>query len=214
MKITIDHSIIKALLVFAAKNDLRYYLNSIAIDATRDRVALVATDGHMLMSIAVPASDVDNKLTGEYIISRADLEAVKPMKAGKHALPITIEITEPAPTPDPDRAGVMIKHNTTYKITGLTSVTNTLVDGKFPDWRRVIPPTLSGEVAHFNLELITRLNDARKALSVDWHNVVIHHNGRSAAQVTGLGNESIVIVMPMRVDSDDKPMIPAWAKLA
>jgi len=42
---------------------------------------------------------------------------------------------------------------------------------------------------------------------------VIHHNGRSAAQVTGLGNESIVIVMPMRVDAD-KPMIPAWAKLA
>lgn len=180
MKITIDHSIIKALLVFAAKNDLRYYLNSIAIDATRDRVALVATDGHMLMSIAVPEADVDNKLTGEYIISRADLEAVKPMKAGKHALPITIEITEPAPTPDPDQPGVMIKHNTTYKITGLTSVTNTLVDGKFPDWRRVIPATLSGEVAHFNLELMTRLNDARKALSVDWHNVVIHHNGRSA----------------------------------
>ena len=214
MKITIDHSIIKALLVFAARNDLRYYLNGIAIDATRDRVALVATDGHMLMSIAVPASDVDNKLTGEYIISRADLEAVKPMKAGKHALPITIEITEPAPTPDPDRAGVMIKHNTTYKITGLTSVTNTLVDGKFPDWRRVVPQTLSGELAQFNLELLSRIDDIRKTLGRGACDATIHHNGNSCAQVTGLHPDALMLVMPCRSnDAQGDAPIPSWARM-
>ena len=197
MKITIDYAIIKALLTAAPKKDMRYYLNGICVDASKDTVVLVATDGHMMLSFPVSADAIEDRINGQFIIDRVDLDAIKPAKAGKHTLPLIIEVDDKG-----------------YTISGATKAVNTLVDGKFPDWRRVVPQTLSGELAQFNLELLSRINDIRKVLGQDEYATTIHHNGRSCARVTGLKHDALMMLMPMRNDATqgDAP-IPSWARM-
>jgi DNA polymerase III subunit beta len=197
MKITIDYAIIKALLTAAPKKDIRYYLNGICVDASKETVVLVATDGHMMLSFPVSADAIEDRINGQFIIDRVDLDAIKPAKAGKHTLPLIIEVDDKG-----------------YTISGATKAVNTLVDGKFPDWRRVVPQTLSGELAQFNLELLSRINDIRKVLGQDEYATTIHHNGRSCAQVTGLKHHALLILMPMRNDATqgDAP-VPSWARM-
>lgn len=197
MKITIDYAIIKALLTAAPKKDMRYYLNGICVDATKDTVVLVATDGHMMLSFPISADAIENRINGQFIIDRVDLDAIKPAKAGKHTLPLIIEVDDKG-----------------YTISGATKAVNSLVDGKFPDWRRVVPQTLSGELAQFNLDLLSRINDIRKVFGQDEYATTIHHNGRSCAQVTGLKHHALLLLMPMRNDATqgDAP-VPSWARM-
>jgi DNA polymerase-3 subunit beta len=197
MKITIDYAIIKALLTAAPKKDIRYYLNGICVDASKETVVLVATDGHMMLCFPVSADAIEDHINGQFIIDRVDIDAIKPMKAGKHTLPLIIEVDEKG-----------------YTISGATKAVNTLVDGKFPDWRRVVPQTISGELAQFNLELLSRINDIRKVLGQDEYATTIHHNGRSCAQVTGLKHDALLMLMPMRNDATqgDAP-VPSWARM-
>lgn len=197
MKITIDYAIIKALLTAAPKKDMRYYLNGICVDASKDTVVLVATDGHMMLSFPVSAHSIEDRINGQFIIDRVDLDAIKPAKAGKHTLPLVIEVDEKG-----------------YTISGATKAVNTLVDGKFPDWRRVVPQTLSGELAQFNLEILSRVDDIRKTLGRGACDATIHHNGNSCAQVTGLHSDALLLVMPCRTnDTQGDAPIPSWARM-
>jgi DNA polymerase-3 subunit beta len=197
LKITIDHAIVKALLTVAPKKDIRYYLQGICVDATKDTIVLVATDGHMLMAFPVSADNVENRVEGQWIIDRVDFDAIKPAKAGKHTLPLTIELDEKG-----------------YTISGATKAINTFVDGRFPDWRRVVPQTLSGELAQFNLEILSRVDDIRKALGRDKYDATIHHNGNACAQITGLHPNALLLVMPCRSnDSQGDAPIPSWARM-
>lgn len=197
MKITIDYAIIKALLTAAPKKDIRFYLNGICVDASKDTVVLVATDGHMMLSFPVSADAIEDRINGQFIIDRVDLDAIKPAKAGKHTLPLVIEVDDKG-----------------YTISGATKAVNTLVDGKFPDWRRVVPQTLSGELAQFNLELLSRIDDIRKTLGRGACDATIHHNGNSCAQITGLHPDALMLVMPCRSnDAQGDAPIPSWARM-
>ena len=197
MKITIDYAIIKALLIAAPKKDMRYYLNGICVDASKETVVLVATDGHMMLSFPVSADAIENRINGQFIIDRVDLDAIKPAKAGKHTLPLVIEVDDKG-----------------YTISGATKAVNTLVDGKFPDWRRVVPQTLSGELAQFNLELLSRIDDIRKVFGRGACDATIHHNGNSCAQITGLHPDALMLVMPCRSnDAQGDAPVPSWARM-
>ena len=186
MKITVDHSVIKSLLICAAKVDVRYYLKGVCVDARADgTVVLVATDGHRLLAYPVAVENIEALAPGEYIIPRELLEAVKPAKAGRTVLPIHIDTVTAPDTPDPERAGVTIKGRTSITITGATTAVGAPIDGTFPDWRRVIPASTSGEAAQYQPEYISGFGDICKLLGGQ-HGPFINHNGASAALVTNL----------------------------
>jgi DNA polymerase-3 subunit beta len=209
MKITIDHSIIKALLICAAKVDVRYYLKGVCVDARANGdVVLVATDGHRMLTYPVAVDAIEALAPGQYIIPREALEAVKPCKAGRVTLPITIEIVTAPDQPDPERAGVTIKGKTSITVTGATSTVTAPIDGKYPDWRRVVPKTVSGEPAQYNPEYIAGFGDACKLLGTKYPH--IHHNGSSAAIVGNLG-AALGVLMPMRSDAEFSTL-PAWVQ--
>ena len=198
MKITIDHSVVKALLICAAKQDVRYYLKGICVDARANGdVVLVTTDGHRMLAYPVAADAIEALAPGQYIIPREALEAVKPCKAGRTTLPITIEID--------------VAHGRENKITGATSTVTPLIDGKFPDWRRVMPKTVSGEPAQYNPEYVSGFGDICKLLGGKY-GPFINYNGSSAAPVTNLG-PALGVIMPLRLDGDDVKFsaLPAWA---
>jgi len=194
MKLTIDHGVIKALLICAAKQDLRYYLKGVCIDARANGdVVLVATDGHRLLAYPVAADAIEALAPGEYIIPREALEVVKPAKAGRTVLPITIEID--------------VERRLENKITGATSAVTALIDGKYPDWRRAIPKSVSNEPAQFQAEYIGDFGRVAELLGSKYP--MIHHNGSSGAIVGNLG-AALGVVMPMRLDAPFTGL-PAWA---
>ena len=138
MKITINHDTLKALLVVAGNSDVRHYLNGVCVDVRNGATTLVATDGHRLLAVPVAADDVEGASDGQYILPRAVLEVVKPVKIPRNdTFSIAIEIV-----------------GTQVTIIGATTATSPTVDGRFPDWRRVMPSSANGVLGHFNSDYI------------------------------------------------------------
>jgi DNA polymerase-3 subunit beta len=202
MKITIDHSIIKALLICAAKHDIRYYLKGVCVDARANGdVVLVATDGHRLLAYPVAVANIEALAPGEYVIPRETLEAVKPAKVGRITLPIHIDIVTAPDTPDPERVGVTIKGKTSITVTGATSAVTAPIDGQYPNWRRIVPASTSGELAQFNADYVSGFGDICKLLGGKY-GPYINHNGGAPAVVTNLPG-ALGLIMPFRMDGDE-----------
>jgi hypothetical protein len=81
------------------------------------------------------------------------------------------------------------------------------MDDKYPDWRKVVPLTVSGEVAQFNAEYVGAFGKVHKLLGSKY-SPVIRHNGDSAARVV-LTGDAVGVIMPMR--GDPQPLDnPSW----
>lgn len=213
MNITISSDIIKALCVIAPKDDIRYYLKGVCVDSRANGdVVLVATNGHMLLAVPVSVDAIESLIVGEFIIPREAFESVKPEKIGRSTAPLRIVIDQPAPEPDLNRPGVTVQKPATFAIQGATTATGTVIDGRYPDWRRVFPASASGQVAQFQPAYIAAFGQIAKLLTGKENHPVIHHNGSQGALVSHLGASALGIIMPLREDDTTHPGLPAWAR--
>ena len=104
-----------------AQQDVRYYLNGILMEISDGKVKMVATDGHRL---ALSEINIDISLNdGKQIII--------PRKA---ALELS-RLLESSDSP----ANIILSQNHIRVETGKLVFTSKLIDGKFPDYNRVIP---------------------------------------------------------------------------
>ena len=104
-----------------AQQDVRYYLNGLLLEVNADELRAVATDGHRLATCGVPAQlDIENK-TQVIVPRKAVLELAKLM-------------TDPEATVE-----LKLSSNHVRAQVGEYTFTSKLVDGKFPDYERVIP---------------------------------------------------------------------------
>ncbi len=120
-----------------AQQDIRYYLNGLLLVIDKDSLKAVATDGHRLAFAAVKATDdgVSIDLKGdrqEVIIPRkAVLELQRLLNDSDGA--VTIEFASNQARFGFDQIELLSK----------------LIEGKFPDYQRVIP---SGHTKHFTID--------------------------------------------------------------
>ena len=166
---------LKAVMLAAAKKDVRYYLNGVMVRNGE----MAATNGHMLLLIKSEKIKSD----GEYIIDNHTLKMIltvhKGIKGDNH---------------------VEVKDGTT---TGIGRISITPVDGKFPDINRVIPQDPSGEIAHFNYEYLLacqKVNGEFLDNKYPW--IKLQHNGLAGAKFESeddAGNKLIGVVMPVRI---------------
>lgn len=78
----------------------------------------------------------------------------------------------------------------------------TPVDGVYPDWHRVIPTAVSGEVAQFNVDVLAKLAAANKALGMKHYGcLIIEHNGKGSALVK-LQSGCVGVAMPFTPSLD------------
>ena len=115
-------------------------------------------------------------------------------------LPIHVDITTAPDTGKP-----------TITITGATTTVGAPIDGKFPDYRRIIPASTSGEVAQYQPDYISGFGDICKLLGGQY-GPYINYNGPSAAVVSNLPG-AFGLLMPMRMDGDELKYTgkPTWA---
>jgi len=104
-----------------AQQDVRYYLNGILMEISPSRVRLVATDGHRL---ALSQADIDIGVSEERQI-------IIPRKA-------VLELSRLLESSD-SPADCELSQNHIRVQTPSLVFTSKLIDGKFPDYQRVIP---------------------------------------------------------------------------
>lgn len=114
-----------------AQQDIRYYLNGILMVIEGDSIKLVATDGHRLAFIAETMDQEYPKL--EVILSRKTVNELMKL-LGDNEEELDIELAE---------------KQVRFVFSNIT-MTSKVIDGKFPDYTRVIP-------AHTNHLAINRI---------------------------------------------------------
>ena len=189
MQFTIKTNELKALLLCAAKNDVRYYLNSIHFESTPGGIIAASTDGHRLLCINLPSEQAEGI---NALIPRALIEAAVKTKAA--TIDISIEGDQ-----------VSLVSLGLYNIGKLT-------EGVFPDYRRVIPNTVSGEAgSQFNNEYLTDFDKVGKLINGGKASVL--QNSGSAALVKFDNDAVIGVIMPFKHELPTSLTRPAWLDL-
>jgi len=195
MQFTTFADTLKALTLIAAKDDRRYYLNGVCIDVAvtgATEAVAVATDGHMLIAVPLLLDADVTAAAGQYIIPR---ELIDGLKARKGAF-ATVKL---------DARSVTIN-------VGGANITAPLIDGQFPEWRRVVPLTVTGLASQIDADYLHAMKKAHKLLGGSYSPTVAHNGAETgdggAARVL-LAAGAIGVIMPLRAD---KPVLdtPAW----
>ena len=207
--ISIDAGFIDAAMCAVSKEETRYYLKGVFIDA---RGFIAATNGHMAFAArcndAFKLSDVrpahcTDALAGIIVPADAILQAGKAAGRSKGAY-VDIERDD----------------NGLWWLTyGNARVHFVPVDGSFPDWMRIVPQAPDALVAaHYQPQYIGKLGDMAKALRDGKKDAAsffrIHQAGENPALVTfdrectkstdtpGPRTDCLAVLMPMRTKSD------------
>lgn len=187
MQITIKQSTIKAVAPAMAFKDPRTYLNGMLVHTNGHDTRLVATDGHR-MNVAIVERTMLVEAPQKYIIPASLVSTICKSKAGKNNKKPEVTLTfhdgkVAAALPD-----------------GTEAVAK-LVDGNYPDYDRVIPKTLSGEVAQYNPEYVL---DAYKAcadyLGVKDHRHALSMNGQNGCAAMACDG-FVALIMPWRAET-------------
>lgn len=195
MKIQIPRDGLKAMLLFAANLDIRYYLQGVKVEATNTTTRLIATNGHIL-GIHHSAQKNDVGEPTELIVPRQAVELVRPHgpKGGLLKDVLLEQATD----------GWRIHDYTNGLRLGFDPI-----QGKFPDYAKVVPEAASGEMSRLNPAYVAVLAQAAKALKREPRFVNIAHNGNGAALARiDTVPEFLAVVMPMR--DDFKVSRPEW----
>ena len=186
MQFTIKTNELKALLLCAAKNDIRYYLNGVHFESSANGIIATSTDGHRLLCINLPSEQAEGI---KALIPRALIEAAVKTKAP------TIDITI-----DGDKVTLTSMGQ---------NVSGSITDGVFPDFRRVIPNSVSGiQGNEFNNEYLVDFDKIGKL--VNGGKASILQNSGSAALVKFDNDAVIGVIMPFKHDLPTSLTRPAW----
>jgi DNA polymerase-3 subunit beta len=187
IQFTVKQSILKALLLLAAKKDIRYYLVGVNAEFSPSITRIVATDGHKLGLHQAGAQNVGH---GALIIPADVINALP--KTGTY---------------DPELTFIKCEGPGAWEIVGLPNngrIVFQEIDGRFPDYVRVCRFNTDGLPGCYNPEYLMQFLKVQHLLGGSKKCTInVFQNGNSSALVTLAGvPEFYGVIMPMRTDAD------------
>lgn len=185
MKVSINLATIKAVAHAVGKEETRYYLMGVHLEAGKDGFTAVATNGHMLLCAFQPYGELaPNGHFPDVIIPSALLAKIKLKRNADPWAELTV-----------NGADILIDYQ--GEMFG-----GKAIDGTFPTWRNVVPRECNGETAQFNPEYLVTIQSAARVF-YDNPKVLLNliHNGESPALVkfhADLPGKFFGVVMPLR----------------
>jgi len=140
---------IKKVSNMAAINDVRYYLNGVALDVRQDKCNVVATDGHRLIKVELPC-DNKNNLEGFVILPALSISGFVKCLDDQ---PVSMHVAK----------GGYVRFSDS-----IVSYASKLIDGKYPDYNRVIPKNNDKEL-RFNCEELKEAANRAATVSTEKH---------------------------------------------
>ena len=182
--------VLKAHLGIAATRDTRYYLEGMFVDVARAR--LVSTDGVCLLvtkqEMTERAAAVTPFILKRELISAA-LKSVAIRGKRRAATRITVQVSS-------DTTASVRQTRLVVELAAQEMLTDTEIDGRYPDYERVIPRTPSGATAAFNPMHLAQLHQAlalAQNRDVTRFPVVLLHNAPFSGLMVGADNALGVI---------------------
>lgn len=184
--VTIPRNVLKALALFLAKKyEVRYYLKGVLMSIRKERMRLVATNGHVLAVANIPTGPEGSGRMMDIILPP---ELVACAKKGKSVATI----------------GVGAASGRVYELSLNDGISVPSIDGIYPKWESIVPAKASGEKATYNPDYLELFNRAAMILHGGKKNCeaaapVIAHNGLGAGVVTfPTYPDMFALVMPLR----------------
>ncbi len=216
MQAIVNMKHILAALHCVSSEETRYYLNGVCLEIQERRSFAVSTDGSVLFAahhaladekkrgaVTTPA-DPDNTLLGQFILTTASVTAIKLRRII-----------------DPATVMTRIDATTVKLVCDGEDFYAKLIDGTFPDWRRIVPNDASESEAagHFdswdlNSHKLDQFWKCAKALDLGWggsgNPFSIARNGIGPALIRFDGEPNAIgAIMPYR-SSAKRGKRPAW----
>lgn len=154
MQITISQKAFKAVEMAMAVKDIRYYLCGVMLEHNGEETRLVATDGHRLHAVKI---DHPNGLTVDpfqIILPAAMIKTICKAKTNRYC-DANITINVDAPFVEVGKVSATMPTKASALLPDGTETVASLIDGRFPDYMRVIPDSFSNEVGQYNPELVS-----------------------------------------------------------
>lgn len=218
MFINVNADLVRLAMITASKEQTRFYLNGVCLQpGLQGGVILVSTDGHRLTCLW----DNEGEMTGaESVIfpARGDSDMIlKACKSGKNeARRLVIDGDEYRPT-----VSVCHGHESDdrgLKLREIISASVQMIDGSFPDWRRVVPhmPHAGGQLGEYDAKYIADFAKIAAELGGARSNpmTISATDTISPALVTfGLAN-AFGVIMPLRNSGAKSDCVPDWVRSA
>lgn len=188
---------------FAAKNDIRYYLNAVCIEVGEFESRLIATNGHIIGVYRIE-DGADVPCTQSVIIPIGRVNAIEPPTGdGKFGASIELQVEEPSGA---QRFARFIDNDTTTRFP--------LIDGKFPRYRELFQiGRPNNKPSAFQMQYLIACRDAGKILdgaNKSGCNFTISHNGDALSLVRFADVGLVVGLMPLRASMDHLDAAPEW----
>jgi DNA polymerase-3 subunit beta len=183
----IKQSALKALVLLAAKKDVRYYLVGVNVEFSPSITRIVATDGHKLGLYQSGAQNVGH---GALMIPTDTINALP--KSGSY---------------DPELTFIKCEGPGAWEIVGLPNngrIVFQEIDGRFPDYQRVCNFKTDGQPGAYNPEYLMQFLKVQHLLGGSKKCTInVFQNGKSGALVTLAGVDNFYgVIMPMKTDAD------------
>jgi DNA polymerase III sliding clamp (beta) subunit (PCNA family) len=196
---------LRAAMLFAARYDVRYYLNGIYITLDgKGSGQIQATDGHRAIVIRlhdVPAEEFSAIIPADLV------ETLLKAKGVKKASYAFLDVPENTLG---NRQAPFTLREPLYSGAGVSGQT---VDGKFPDLARVVPKKTSGEIAQYNWRYLADCQEAADILKDskkgDGVPAGVSFNGDNGPCLVHLTEDAFALVMPMR-KGECPDIAPDW----
>lgn len=203
MNITINTDIFVAASLFRGIDDIRYYLNGLLIETGANGARLVGCDGHQLA-----VAKIDGEYPESSIILPGSLIATVKLKAkGQQVVILEFKDGHQTYKKNGNAEGVFVPRYITLTF-GETTTSAKELDGKFPDYRRVVPSEVDGATAQFDPSLVNRIDKACSILGYKFF-VGIAHNGKSSG-LSIIDEGFLVVTMPF--NTDPLKVAPSWVQ--
>jgi hypothetical protein len=173
----------------------RYYLQGVCIQPhpRGEGVTLTATDGHCLLTAYDPKADPATLPAGGLIVNLGK----DGLKAARKGQTVTI---------DPATGDASVDN-------AWRSASTTIVDGAFPDWRRILPQgDQIATGAAFDVKILSRLGDALCDWRKSSHGLTMRGADDASPHIIACDTPDAAIFavcMPIRV-TPTAAAIPAW----
>ncbi|MEO0423767.1 MAG: DNA polymerase III subunit beta [Pseudomonadota bacterium] len=125
-----------------AQQDVRYFLNGLLLEMKEGTMRAVATDGHRLSMSQMPLGEA----------AEASVQVIVPRKG-------VLELQRLLPTEGEAKVTVGTNH-IMVALDGGTRFTSKLIDGRFPDYEKVVPAAVSNQLETDKAELVQALRRA------------------------------------------------------
>jgi DNA polymerase-3 subunit beta len=169
-----------------AVQDIRYYLNGVLLSVEKDMLRVVATDGHRL---SYAAEKLDHELES--------LEAILPRKTVLELIKLLSDSDDPVSL-------TIGSNQVRFSFAGIEIVSK-IVEGKFPDYLKVIPTTHKNRVSLDRVTLAQSLNRAA-ILSNDKIRGVRLVFTKNALSIICTNNEQEEAEESLSIDYDGDPL--------